>query len=192
MDFFDSAYQGRPPWDIGRPQKEFVDLVLRGEMKGSVLDIGCGTGEHALFFAGEGFDVWGIDTSPLAIGMAKEKAAERGLQVRFLVMNALEIAKIGRKFDTATDSGFFHTLSDKDRVIFVNNLATVLLPGGTYYMLCFSDLEPPGYGPRRIAKGEIENSFGEGWVINYIRSAIFESIRRDKGSRAWLTSITKK
>ena len=52
MDFFDSAYRGGPPpWDIGRPQKEFVELVRRGEITGSVLDIGCGTGEHALFFA---------------------------------------------------------------------------------------------------------------------------------------------
>jgi hypothetical protein len=51
MDFFNTSYKGTPPWDIGRPQKEFVDLVSRGEIHGSVLDIGCGTGEHALFFA---------------------------------------------------------------------------------------------------------------------------------------------
>src|SRR5512137_2900316 len=108
MDFFDSAYRGTPPWDIGRPQKEFVDLVRRGEITGSVLDIGCGTGEHALFFAGEGHDVWGIDSAPLAIGKAKEKAAERGLPVQFRVLNALDLAKLGRTFDTATDSGLFH------------------------------------------------------------------------------------
>jgi hypothetical protein len=45
MDFFDSAYRGTPPWDIGRPQKEFVELVRRGEITGSVLDIGCGRGD---------------------------------------------------------------------------------------------------------------------------------------------------
>jgi len=57
MDFFDAAYRGTPPWDIGRPQKEFVELMRRGEITGSVLDIGCGTGEQALFFAQEGYDV---------------------------------------------------------------------------------------------------------------------------------------
>ena len=36
-------------------------------------------------------------------------------------------------------------------------------------MLCFSDREPPGYGPRRIAEREIRESFAEGWSINYIR-----------------------
>src|SRR5512143_3833112 len=105
MDFFNSAYQGTPPWDIGRPQKEFVSLVRTGEITGSVLDIGCGTGEHALFFAEEGHDVWGIDSTPLAIQKAREKAAGRKLRVQFLVLNALELTKLNRKFDTVTDSG---------------------------------------------------------------------------------------
>jgi 2-polyprenyl-3-methyl-5-hydroxy-6-metoxy-1,4-benzoquinol methylase len=192
MDFFDSAYKGTPPWDIGRPQKEFVELVRRGEITGSVLDIGCGTGEHALFFAEEGYEVWGIDSAPLAIGKAKEKAATRGLKVQFLVLNALELTRLNRKFDTATDSGLFHTLSDEDRLVFVNNLAAVLSPSGKYFMLCFSELEPAGYGPRRITKQEIQDSFRDGWSINYIRPAVFEGRTREKGPLAWLSSITKK
>ena len=192
MDFFDSAYKGTPPWDIGRPQKEFVELVRRGEITGSVLDIGCGTGEHALFFAGEGHEVWGIDSASLAIQKAKEKAAGRGLQVHFLVLNALELSRLNRKFDTATDSGLFHTLSNEDRPVFVDNLATILPPAGKYFMLCFSELEPGGYGPRRITKREIEDSFRDGWSINYIRPAVFESRTRAEGPRAWLSSISKK
>jgi cyclopropane fatty-acyl-phospholipid synthase-like methyltransferase len=191
MDFFDSAYRGTPPWDIGRPQKEFVDLVRQGEITGSVLDIGCGTGEHALFFAGEGYEVWGIDSAPLAIQKAKEKAAGRGLRVHFLVLDALDLSRLKRKFDTVTDSGLFHTLSDEDRPIFVDNLAAVLSPGGKYFMLCFSDREPAGYGPRRITEREIRESFREGWSIRYIRPAVFESRTRAEGPRAWLSSISK-
>lgn len=192
MDFFDSAYRGTPPWDIGRPQKEFIELVRRGEVTGSVLDIGCGTGEHALFFAGEGHNVWGIDSAPLAIQKAKEKAGIRGLQVHFLVLNALDLTRLNRKFDTVTDSGLFHTLSDEDRIAFVDNLAAILSPSGKYFMLCFSELEPDGYGPRRITKREIQESFRDGWSINYIRPATFESRTRTEGPRAWLSSISKK
>ena len=191
MDFFESAYKGTPPWDIGRPQKEFVELMRRGEIEGTVLDIGCGTGENALFFAGEGYEVWGIDSAPLAIQKAREKAAGRGLPVHFLVMNALELPRLGRKFDTATDSGLFHTLSDEDRPVFVDALATVLSPGGRYFMLCFSDLEPPGYGPRRVTEREIRESFRDGWTINYIRPTTFESRTRAVGPRAWLSSISR-
>jgi cyclopropane fatty-acyl-phospholipid synthase-like methyltransferase len=192
MDFFDSAYRGTPPWDIGRPQKEFVGLVRRGEITGSVLDIGCGTGEHALFFAGEGFEVWGIDSAPLAIQKAQEKAEARELEVHFLVLDALDLPRLNRKFDAATDSGLFHTLSDEDRPVFVDNLAAVLPHGGKYFMLCFSELEPGGYGPRRVTQGEIRDSFRDGWTINYIRPAVFESRTRAEGPRAWLSSISKK
>ncbi len=191
MDFFNSAYHGTPPWDIGRPQKEFVELVRRGEITGSVLDIGCGTGEHALFFAAEGHEVWGIDSAPLAIQKAQEKAAARGLPVHFLVLDALNLARLNRTFDTATDSGLFHTLSDEDRPLFAGSLSAVLPPGGTYFMLCFSDREPAGYGPRRISRREIEDTFRDGWSINYIRPAVFESRSRAEGPRAWLSSISK-
>ncbi|MDD1657164.1 MAG: class I SAM-dependent methyltransferase [Methanomicrobiales archaeon] len=191
MEFFDSAYQGRPPWDIGRPQKEFVELVRRGEISGSVLDIGCGTGDNALFFAGEGHEVCGIDSVPRAVDKAKEKAAERGLPVHFLVLDALHLTSLGRTFDTATDSGLFHTLSDEDRPVYVDQLAAILSPGGRYFMLCFSDREPAGYGPRRITEREIRENFRVGWTIHYIRPATFESRTRAEGSRAWFSSISK-
>jgi ubiquinone/menaquinone biosynthesis C-methylase UbiE len=189
MDFFETAYQGRPPWDIGRPQKEFVALARQGEITGSVLDIGCGTGDNALFFADERHEVMGIDAAPAAIEKAQKKAAGHGPGVKFLVFDALDLPRLDRTFDTVTDCGFFHTLSDEDRPIYVNNLTSVLPHGGTYFMLCFSELEPGGYGPRRVTQQEIRESFRDGWIINYIRPAVFEGNTRAGGSRAWLTSI---
>lgn len=49
--FFDSAYKGIPPWDIGRPQGDIVELAEAGEIKGDVLDVGCATGENILYFS---------------------------------------------------------------------------------------------------------------------------------------------
>ena len=191
MDFFNTAYEGTPHWDIGRPPKEFVELAKKGEIRGPILDIGCGTGEHALFFASEGFEVWGIDSAPRAIEKAQEKAAERKVNAHFSVLNALELKTLGRTFETAIDSGLFHTLSDEDRPLFAESLASVLTSAGTYFMLCFSDLEPAGYGPRRISQQEIRDTFQEGWLINYIRPAKFESRTRVDGPRAWVSSIIK-
>ena len=50
--FFNEAYRGSPPWDIGRPQAEFVGVAREGGIRGSVLDVGCGTRENAILFAG--------------------------------------------------------------------------------------------------------------------------------------------
>lgn len=49
MDFFDEVYRSSPLWDIGRAQQEFVALDRAGEIAGDVLDVGCGTGDNALF-----------------------------------------------------------------------------------------------------------------------------------------------
>lgn len=192
MDIFDSVYHGTPPWEIGRPQKAFVELARAGEVAGSVLDVGCGTGDHVLFFAEEGHEVLGIDTAALAIRKAEEKAAGRGLQAQFLVRDALDLSGLERTFDTVIDSGFFHTLSDEDRPVFVDNLAAVLAPGGRYFMLCFGDQNPGEYPlPRRIAEGEIRDAFRDGWRINYIRPAIFENSIQVEGHHAWLASMTR-
>ncbi|MDN7013762.1 class I SAM-dependent methyltransferase [Methanoculleus sp. FWC-SCC3] len=192
MDIFDSVYHGTPPWEIGRPQKAFVELARAGEVAGSVLDVGCGTGDHVLFFAEEGHEVLGIDTAALAIRKAEEKAAGRGLQAQFLVRDALDLSGLEQTFDTVIDSGFFHTLSDEDRPVFVDNLAAVLAPGGRYFMLCFGDQNPGEYPlPRRIAEGEIRDAFRDGWRINYIRPAIFENSIQVEGHHAWLASMTR-
>src|SRR5262245_27576976 len=85
----ETASTGQAPWDIGRPQKPFLDVADR--ITGSVLDAGCGTGENALFFASRGHKVTGIDFLEEPIIRAKRKAYERGLTATFLVMDALAL-----------------------------------------------------------------------------------------------------
>ncbi len=189
MNFFNSAYKGIPPWDIGRPQKEFIRLAEEGEISGRVLDVGCGTGENALYLASLGFEVWGIDAAPSAIKKAKENADEHGVTVNFLVSDALKLQSLRTKFDTVIDCGLFHVFSDEERPIFAASLSFVLFPGGKYFMLCFSEHEPGSCGPRRVTQAEIRATFGKGWKINYIREAEFETMFGPV--KAWLSSITR-
>ena len=70
---FDGFYAGTPPWDIGRPQPVFLSLAEAGAIRGRVLDVGCGTGEHALMAAGMGLEATGIDSAPTAIALAEAK-----------------------------------------------------------------------------------------------------------------------
>ena len=191
MNFFDSAYKGIPPWDIGRPQKEIIRLAEDGEINGTVLDAGCGTGENALYLAHLGFEVWGVDAAEFAIKKAKEKAKEREISVNLLVCDALRLQSLQNKFNTVIDCGLFHVFSDEERPIFAASLSSVLYPGGKYFMLCFSEHEPGSYGPRRVTQAEIRATFGKGWKINYIKEAEFETAFDSHDVKAWLSSITR-
>lgn len=188
---FDSAYEGAPPWDIGRPQKEIVRLAEAGKIEGEVIDVGCGTGENALFLAALGRTVLGVDSATLALEKAEEKAAQRGLTAAFLRWDALQLASLGRTFDTAIDFGLFHVFSDDDRAAFVSNLAALLRQGGVYHMICFSEHEPGDWGPRRVTQAEIRRSFDRGWRIEDLQEAVFETNRAPGDVRAWLSSIRK-
>src|SRR5262245_26850288 len=137
---FESLYAGQPPWDIGKPQKPFIEVA--DQISGSVLDAGCGTGDTALFLAGRGCKVTGIDFLDLPIARAKRKAEDQGLKAVFVVMDALTLKEWTERFDNVIDSGLFHTLSDDDRKRYVEGLATVLRPGGRLFLMCFSDEEP--------------------------------------------------
>lgn len=188
---FEEAYLSLPPWDIGRPQGEIIRLAEKGEIRGAVLDAGCGTGENALFLANQGYEVTGIDAVEAAIRKAKEKSRERRVPAVFLEWDALEISGLGKRFDTVIDCGLFHVFSDEERPLYVQELRSVLVPGGTFRMLCFSEMESGDWGPRRVTQREIREAFDRGWKVNSIQEARFETNLGPEGCRAWLSSISR-
>jgi cyclopropane fatty-acyl-phospholipid synthase-like methyltransferase len=157
----------------------------------SVLDVGCGTGEHALLAAGLGLPAMGVDGSPTAIGIAQRKATQRGLAARFAVHDALDLGSLGEQFDTVIDSGLFHVFGDEDRARYGAGLWQVLPPGGQYFLLCFSDARSPGPGTRRVGRDKIEATFSDGWRIDAIEPATIEATRDPAGVPAWLATITR-
>ena len=193
---FEAIYAGQPPWDIGKPQKPFIDVA--DHITGSVLDAGCGTGDNALFLAGRGNKVTGIDFLEVPIQRAQRKATERGVQVTFLVKDALTLKDWSERFDNVIDSGLFHVFSDEDRRRYVDGLATMLKPGGRLFMMCFSDEEPGMQGPRRVSAKEIRDAFAEGWKVESIAPVRFE-VRPDLkdftfsegGPKAWFVVVRR-
>jgi SAM-dependent methyltransferase len=193
VGFFDNAYRdgGRPTWDIGRPQGALVRLAGSGLIIGSVLDAGCGTGENALYLAARGHPVLGVDVAAAAIERAAGKAADRGLPAEFLLADALDLGALGRGFDTVLDVGLFHTLDDAERLRYAASLGTVLGPGGRAFVLCWSDRNPFGRGPRRISSGEIRETFLDGWRVEAIDPEWLETRLPDGRIHAWLARIVR-
>jgi cyclopropane fatty-acyl-phospholipid synthase-like methyltransferase len=189
-------YAGQAPWDIGRPQKAFLDVADR--ITGSALDAGCGTGDTAIFLAGRGCKVTGIDFLDVPIQRAKQKAAERGVQATFMVKDATTLKDWSERFDNVIDSGLFHVFSDEDRHRYVEGLATVLKPGGRLFLMCFSDEEPGEQGPRRVSRKELQEAFADGWSIESIeptwaevRPDLKDLTFSDGGPRAWFAVVRR-
>ena len=202
-EHFEQAYESDaapPPWDIGRPQPALLDAEKRGWVRGAVLDAGCGTGEHALFFAAAGHDVVGVDVASAAIARAAAKAATRNLPnpPRFVVADILsETRAVGdRTYDTVVDMGFFHTLDDGERSTWRSLLADILAPGGAYVVVCFSELVPGTCGPRRISEADLRETFtaDEGFVVTDLERTELQTNRggSEAAVQAWLTRVERR
>ena len=110
---FESIYAGQPRWEIGRPQKAFINVA--DQITGSILDSGWGTGENALFFASRGHRVTGIDFLNEPITIAQRKATERGLTVTFLVMDMQVVhalVRADKDFDLLVVTGAGHGIGE--------------------------------------------------------------------------------
>ncbi|MBI2764966.1 MAG: class I SAM-dependent methyltransferase [Chloroflexi bacterium] len=191
QDDFDAAYEGTPEWDIGEPQPAVVALDKAGQVGGAVLDVGCGTGEHALYFARRGHSVLGVDIAARAIEKARAKADARGLRAEFIVWDAFELDLLGRVFDTVIDYGLLHHFNYAQRPRYAASVAAVVPPGGRFHVLCLRAGHHSPALPQGLTRGEMEAAFREGWRIDSMRESWIGTSANPKGVEAWLATLSR-
>jgi SAM-dependent methyltransferase len=191
---WDASYRDGPaPWDTDRPQPAIVRVASGGGFAGAVLDAGCGSGENALHVASLGWPVLGVDVAETALAIARTKAGQRGIEVEFAAADALQLERLGRRFDTVLDCGLFHSFDRGEREGYVASLASVTGHGGTLYVLCFSD-DGPGTGPHPVSQEELGAAFGPGtgWKVAAIEpDRVQTRYHDDDGAPAWLATIKR-
>lgn len=144
----DKIYRNRSldeiPWNIEEPPKALVELVESGKVKPcKTIDLGCGTGNYAIYLANIGFDVTGIDISPTAIKIAKENATKRAAKCNFLVADVLgDLDEVNETFDFAYDWELLHHIFPGKRKKYVENVYKIVNPSGRYLSVCFSEKDP--------------------------------------------------
>jgi SAM-dependent methyltransferase len=132
------------PWNSETPPDTLVELVQEEIVRPcKTIDLGCGAGNYAIYLAGLGFEVTGVDSSPTAIKIAGKHARERGARCLFIVADLLgDLHEVAGTFDFAYDWEFLHHLFPEDRVTYIRNVYKILNPGATYFSVCFSEDDP--------------------------------------------------
>lgn len=186
---YDLMYRFGAPWE-GADRVELRRLVADGRCApetlrrpgattARALDLGCGAGDVSLELAEAGFDVTGVDFSPVALRKAREAAGQRGLgpdRVRFVEgdLTAGHVEGVTGPFDLLVDYGTLDDLPEPGRRAMADYVTALARPGSRLFLFAFSgrpeDLPRVSFrGPSRafpgIVPGEIEALFAAAWQI---------------------------
>ncbi len=107
-------------------RREFL-AALQREGRTSLIDIGAGTGVHALFFQSQGIDVTCIDLSPALV----KKCQEKGLPSQ--ILSVLDLAGIGQTFEAAYAMNSLLHIPSRLLPKALANIAGVLTKEGLFY-----------------------------------------------------------
>ncbi|MEK6894556.1 MAG: class I SAM-dependent methyltransferase [Nanoarchaeota archaeon] len=143
MDSFDSIYSkpGIAPWTYKKIPSELVKIVKDKliQKDSNILEIGCGEGHGAIFFAKKGYFVTAIDSSEKAIMIAENNALKENLHIDFKVMKWSDISSFKQKFDFIFDWRFLHEIIDgNERNSYLENIYSLLKSNGKYLSVHFS------------------------------------------------------
>ncbi|NPA94947.1 MAG: class I SAM-dependent methyltransferase [Thermodesulfobacteria bacterium] len=186
---------GDTPWDSGRPDKNLVNFLKTAQLSGKkALEIGCGTGENAIFLAQNGFDVTATEIVPLALDKAREKAEKQGVSINFLVKDIMDEDIPGKPFDFAFDRGCFHHYkTPEERLKFARRLAQHLGDRGIWLCLAGnSDGEKVhGQGPPKRTAQEMVAAVEPFFEILLLKSGEFDS-NMTPPPRCWIMVARKR
>lgn len=159
-DKMDEIYKNIPidkiPWNIETPPKELIDMSKSGVVSPcKTIDLGCGVGNYAQYFASIGFDVTGVDISGSAIKIASANAKKKDIKCSFLTVDVLgDLNEIKETFNFAYDWEMLHHIFPENRKMYAQNVNRLLNPKGKYLSVCFSEEDPQfgGTGKYRETK----------------------------------------
>ena len=157
------------------------------------MEIGCGTGDNAIWLAQQHFQVTGTDAAEAAIDKAKEKAAGAGVECDFKVLDFFKVDIDGAPFGFIFDRGCFHSFSsDDERSLFARRVALHLEDNGLWLTLAGNaDEHRKAPGPPQRSAAEIVRAVEPYFMILSLTSSHFGS-NHPKPPRAWRCVMQKR
>ncbi len=192
---FEERYRsGDLPWDHGKVDDNLVQTIAGVGIKPcKALDIGCGTGDNAIWLAVQGFDTVGCDLSETAVKLARHKADESGTPVRFLVADILSDPVSQGPFGFVFDRGCLHCIDeDKGKKLFARKVSDLLDAQGLWLTLVGNSNEPEREdGPPQLSAAELISVVEPHFEIVSLSSGLFGS-DQDDPPRAWICLLRKR
>jgi ubiquinone/menaquinone biosynthesis C-methylase UbiE len=133
--FWDDAYQSgeyQMDWEYAYPSQELVALVAAGvpKKRGTILDVGCGSGQEAVFLAKCGYNVIGVDISANALRIAEKLAKKANVEVDWRQGSVYKLPVPDASIDFINDRGLLHLISEERRPTYAKEVQRVLKLGG--------------------------------------------------------------
>ena len=124
------------PSDLRRPGEFLAERMPPAAGLGlTVLEYGCGTGAAACFLAERSYRVHAVDLVPDAIEIARQRAAQRGLSVRFEVRDICEWGESDEQYNFVVDAFCLQSIvTDEDRARVLDGVRSGLSPKGRYVL----------------------------------------------------------
>ena len=123
---------------------DFIEREIRHDRTARILDVGCGTGRHAIELAVRGYSVVGVDLSGSQLKRAGEKAAGKNLAVDFRRLDARDLP-FSSEFDLIImlcEGAFPLMETDEMNYRILENARNALKPGGKLIFTTLSGLFP--------------------------------------------------
>jgi 2-polyprenyl-3-methyl-5-hydroxy-6-metoxy-1,4-benzoquinol methylase len=123
---------------------DFIEREINFDNSLKILDVGCGTGRHAIELSKRGYNVTGIDLSESQLKRAKEKAAENNLTIDFQRQDARSLP-FNNEFDVAImlcGGGFSLMETDEMNFEILKNVTKSLKPQAKFIFTTFNGLFP--------------------------------------------------
>ncbi len=147
--FWQGLYDRREDgWELGQPAPPLAEYLQRNPpSKGKVAVLGCGRGHDARLLARWGYQVWGFDFAPQAIGEARTLTRAESLDVVFEERDIFDLARDYRRFfDGVWEYTCFCAIAPARREEYVRLVREILRPEG-WLLACFYPLREGTDGP---------------------------------------------
>lgn len=143
-----------------------------------LLDIGCGEGRDAVFFARNGYEVTGLDVSDAGIEKTKRLADGAGVHVDVIKADVLDF-RLDSHYDIVYSSGVLHYIKPEFRQEIFANYKQFTNPGGVHVLNVFVNkpfiAPPPEKEPHAYKwhSGELLTHYHD-WLIKDSTEIVFD------------------